>query len=43
MQTTLRGKKVSFKEEVEDLGLGQEYGVWPPQERDGEEENLFGE
>ena len=39
-RTTLRRKKILFKEEVEDLGLGQEYGEWPPQERDGKEENL---
>ena len=41
-RTTLRRKKVWFKEEVEDLGLGQEYGDPPPQERDGEEEHLSG-
>ena len=42
-RTTLQRKKVSFKEEVEDLGLGQESGEWPKQKGNGEEENLSGE
>ena len=42
-RTKLRRKKVSFKEEVKDLGLYQETREWPPPERDGEEENLSGE
>ena len=42
-RTMLRRKKVSLKEEVEVLGLGQQYGGRPQQERDGEEENLSGE
>ena len=37
-QTTLRRKKVSLKEEVEQLGLDQESGEWLPQEKEGEEE-----
>ena len=36
-RTTLRKKRVSFKEEV---GLDQESGEWQPPERDVEEENL---
>ena len=33
----LRRKRVSFKEEVEHLGLDQESGEWQPPEMDGEE------
>ena len=39
-RTTLRRKNVSFKEEVEDLGLDQESGEWPKQKGDDEEENF---
>ena len=41
-RTTLRRKRVSFKEEVEHLGLDQKYGEWQPPEGDGEEENFSG-
>ena len=34
---------MSFKEEVEHLGVDQEPGERRPPERDGEEENLSGE
>ena len=34
---------MSFKEEVEHLGLDQESGEWPQPGRNGEEENLSGE
>ena len=34
---------MSFKEEVEHLGLDQESGEWPQPGRDGEEENLSGD
>ena len=34
---------MSFKDEVEDLGLDQECREWPPPARDDEEENLSGE
>ena len=42
-RTTLRKKRVSFKEEIEDLGLDQQSGEWLTPERDIEEESLFGE
>ena len=42
-QTTLRRKKVSFKEKVEDLGLDQASVEWLSQEKEGEEETLSGE
>ena len=42
-RTTLRRKRVPFKEEIEHLGLDQESGEWQPPERDGEEENLSGD
>ena len=42
-RTTLRRKRVSFKEGVEHLRLDQESGEWPKPERDGEEESLSGE
>ena len=42
-RTTIRNKRVTFKEEVEHLGLDQESEEWPQRGRDGEEENLSGE
>ena len=42
-RTKLQKKNVSFKEEVEHLGLDQESGEWPKPEGDVEEENLSGE
>ena len=42
-RTTLRRKRVPFKEEIEHLELDQESGEWQPPERDGEEENLSGD
>ena len=42
-RTTIRNKRVTFKEAVEHLGPDQESGQWPEQGRDGEEENLSGE
>ena len=42
-QTTIRNKRVTFKEVVEHLGLDQESGEWPQTGRNGEEENLSGE
>ena len=42
-RTTIRRKRLSFKEEAEHLGLDQESGEWPKPERDGEEENWSGE
>ena len=42
-RTTIRKQIVSFKEEVEHLGIYQESGEWPQPGRDGEEENLSGE
>ena len=42
-RTTLLRNKVTFKEEVEDLGLDQEFGEWPTLDREGEEENFCGE
>ena len=42
-RTTRTNKRVSFKEEVEHLGLDQESGEWPQPGRDGEEENFSGE
>ena len=42
-QTIVRKKKVSFREEAEHLGLGQESGEWPTSEEDAEEEKLSGE
>ena len=41
-QTMVRKKKVSFREEAEHLGLGQESGEWPTSEDDAEEEKLSG-
>ena len=41
-QTTLRRKLVSFKEEVDDLGLDQESGEWLTQEKEVQEQNLSG-
>ena len=42
-QTIVRKKKVSFKEDAEHLGLGQEAGEWSTSEEDAEEEKLSGE
>ena len=42
-QTKVRKKKMSFREEAEHLGLGQESGEWPTSEEDAEEEKFFGE
>ena len=42
-RTTIRNKRVTFKEEVEHLALDQESGDWPQRGRDGEEKNLSGE
>ena len=42
-RTTLRRKRVSFKEDVEHFGQDQESEECQPPERDGEEENLSGE
>ena len=42
-QTMVRKKKVTFREEAEDLGLCQESGEWPTSEEDAEEEKLSGE
>ena len=42
-QTIVRKKKVSFREEAEHLGFGQESGEWPTSEEDAEEEKVFGE
>ena len=42
-RTTIRNKRVSFKEEVEHRGLDQESGEWTQPEIDGEEQNLSGE
>ena len=42
-RTMVRKKKVTFWEEAEHLGLGQESGEWPTSEEDAEEEKLFGE
>ena len=42
-RTTLRRKRVTFKEEVEHLGLDQDPWEWPAPERDGEEENFSGD
>ena len=39
-RTSLRRKRVSYKEESEHLGLDQESGKWPTPEGDGEQENL---
>ena len=41
-RTRVRKKKVTFKEEVEHLGLGQESGEWPTVEEDAGEEKLSG-
>ena len=38
METMLRRKKVSFKEEYEELGTDQEYGKWWLNEDEGEAE-----
>ena len=42
-QTIVRKKKVPFREEAEQLGLGQESGEWPTSEEDAEKEKLSGE
>ena len=42
-QIMVRKKKVTFREEAEHLGLGQESGEWPTSEEDAEEEKLSGE
>ena len=42
-RTTFRKKKVTFNEEAEHLGPGQESGEWSKSEGDSEEENLSGE
>ena len=42
-QNMVRKKKVTFREEAEHLGLGQESGVWPTSEEDAEEEKFSGE
>ena len=39
---TLRKKKVSFKEEFEDLGLDREPGEWLPQWKEGGKEKMSG-
>ena len=39
----VRKKKVTFREEAEQLGLDQESGEWPSSEEDAEEEKLSGE
>ena len=42
-RTMVPKKKVTFREEAEHLGLGQESGEWPISEEDAEEEKLSGE
>ena len=42
-QSMVQKKKVSFREEAEHLGLGQESGEWPTSGEDAEEEKLSGE
>ena len=42
-RTMVRKKKVSFKEEVDHLGLGQESGEWPTAKEEAEEEKLSGQ
>ena len=42
-RSTFRKKKVSFREEVEHLEVGQESGEWPTSEKDAEEKKLSGE
>ena len=42
-QTMVRKKKVTFREEAEHLGLGQESGEWPKSEQDAEEEKIVRE
>ena len=42
-RTTIRNKRVTFKEEVEHLGPDQESVEWPPRGRDGEKEKMSGE
>ena len=42
-QTIVRKKKVSFREEAEHLGLGQESEKWPTSEEDAEKEKLSAE
>ena len=43
-RTRVRKKKVAFKEEVDQLGIGQESGEWwPTEEEDAREEKFSGE
>ena len=42
-ETMVRKKKVTFREEAEQLGLGQVSGEWPTSEEDAEEVKLSGE
>ena len=42
-QTTLRRKKMSYREEAEELGTHQEYGKRLPNEEEGEDEIFSGE
>ena len=42
-ETTLRRKRVSFKEEAEEFGLAQKSGKWLSNQKEGREENLSGE
>ena len=42
-ETTLRRKRVSFKEDAEEFGLAQESGKWLSNQKEGGEENLPGE
>ena len=41
--TTIRNKRVSFKEEFEHFELDQESGEWPQPGRNGEDDNFSGE
>ena len=42
-ETTLRRKRVSFKEEAEEFGLAQESGKWLSNQMEDRKENLSGE
>ena len=42
-RTCVGKKKVAFKEKAEHLGLGQESGEWPTEEKDAGEEKLSGD
>ena len=42
-RTAFRKKKVTFKEEAENLGPNQEFGEWSKSEGDSDEESLSGE